>query len=170
MIALLRFLNIVEIIIQIFLRKEGRPVDTLQLRILLVAEPVRACNIQQLESFDFARGWDVRPAAEVSKLAGAINGNLFIGLGELLDEMALHEIAFFFKLCQSLIAWQKLPRIRNILLHQFLHFLFDLLDILRAERSGTVEVVEETAFRRRTMAELSLGKKLKHGSSEQMSG
>ena len=94
----------------------------------------------------------MRPAAEVGELASAINGNLFIGLGELLDEMALHEVAFFFELRQSLIARQKLARIRNILLHQFLHFLLDLFQVLRTERSGTVEVVKETALRRRTMA------------------
>src|SRR6476660_1017494 len=84
--------------------------------------------------------------------------------------MALHEVAFFFELGQSLIAWKKLPRIRNILLHQFLHFLFDLFQVLWAERRGTVEVVKETTVRRRAMAELRLGKKFQHGSSQQMSG
>ena len=111
----------------------------------------------------------MRPAAEVGEFAGAIDGNLFIGLGELLDEMALHEIAFFFEFCKSLIAWQKLSRIRNILLHQFLHFLFDLFQILRTEGRGTVEVIKETAVRRRTVAKLGLGKKFQHSSSQQMS-
>ena len=113
-------------------------------------------------------GWNVWAAAEIGEFAGAIDGNLFIGLGELLDEMALHEIAFFFELRQSLVAWQKLPRIRNVLLHQFLHLLFDLFQVLRAERRGTIEVVKETAVRRRTMAQLGLGKKFKHGSRQQV--
>ena len=170
MVAFFRLLNIVQVLVEIFFRKEGRPVNSLELRIFLVAEPVRAGNVQQLESLDLAGGWNMRPAAEVDEFAGAIDGNLFIGLGELLYEMAFHEIAFFFELRHSQIAGQELARIRNILLYQFLHFLFDLFQILRTEGRGTVEVIKETAVRRRTMAKLGLGKKFQHSSSQQMSG
>src|SRR5262249_59455246 len=118
---------------------------------------VRARNVQQLERFNFAGRRNVRPAAEVSELPGAVDGNLFIGLGELLDEMALHEIAFLLEFLEALLPWQKLARIRNVLLHQFLHLLFDLLQVLGSERSRTIEVVEETALSGRTVAKLGLG-------------
>ena len=101
---------------------------------------------------------NVRAAAEVGKFAGAIDRNLFIGLGELLDEMALHEVAFFFELFETLVARQKFARVGNVLLHQFLHLLFDLLEIFGSERSWAVEVVEESALGSGTMAKLGLGK------------
>ena len=89
----------------------------------------------------------MRTAAEIGELSGAVNRNLFIGLGELLDEMALHEVAFFFELLQALIARQKLARIGKILLHQLLHLLLDLLQIFGRERSRPVEVVEKSGLR-----------------------
>ena len=66
--------------------------------------------------------------------------------------MALHEVAFFFELRQSLIAWHKLARIGNVLLHEFLHFLFDFLEVLGSEGRRAIEIVEESALRSRAMS------------------
>ena len=110
----------------------------------------------------------MRPAAEVEKLAGLINRNLFIGLGELLDEVALHEVAFTLEALQAFIARQKFARIRQVLLHQFLHFLFDFLQVLGRERGRTVKVVKESALGRRPVAELGLRKQLEHRRRQQM--
>ncbi len=82
--------------------------------------------------------------------------------------MALHEIAFFFEFGQSLVARQKLARIGQVLLHQLLHFLFDLLQILGRKRSGPVEVVEESALGSRPVAKFGLGKKLEHRRRQQV--
>ena len=112
----------------------------------------------------------MRSAAEIGKLAGAIDRNLFIGLGELLDEMALHEVAFFFELLQSLLARQKLARVGNVLLHQFLHFLLDLFQVLRSKRSGTIEVVEKSGFRGGAVPELGFREKLQDRRRQKMSG
>ena len=100
----------------------------------------------------------MRTAAEVSELAGAVDGNLFIGLGELLDEMALHEVAFLFELLQALIAGQELARVRNVLLYQLLHLLFDLFQVLGGERRGTIEVIEKSALGGRAMPQLGFRK------------
>src|SRR5450432_504963 len=140
--------------VKVFFREEGSPVNSLQLLVLLVSQPVGARDVEQLECLDLPGRRNVRSAAEVGELAGAIDGNLFIGLGELLDEMALHEIAVFLKLGQPLVARQKLARIWNILLHQFLHLLFDLLQIFLRESRRTIEVVEKSVLRRRTMTQL----------------
>ena len=110
----------------------------------------------------------MRAAAKVGKFPGTINRNLFIGLGELLDEMALHEIALFFELCQTLIARQKLACIRNILLHQFLHLLLNLFQIVGSKWSRTIEIVEESALSRRPVPKLGLREKLQHRRSEKM--
>src|SRR5438105_13542049 len=104
---------------------------------------------------DLPRRRNMRPAAEVNELPRAVNRNLFIGLGELLDEMALHEVAFLFELRQPLVPRQKLPRIRNVLLHQLLHLLLDVWQILRRERRRTIKIVEEPALGRRTMPPLA---------------
>src|SRR5579863_1486678 len=97
-------------LVEVFLRKKGRPVNALQLLVLLIAQPVRTGNVEQLERLDLSGRRNVRAAAKIGELAGAIDGNLFIGLGELLDEMALHEIAVFLELGQPLIARQKFTR------------------------------------------------------------
>src|SRR5579872_2455263 len=110
----------------------------------------------------------MRPAAEIRELPRAINRNLFIGLGELLDEMALHEVAFFFELRQPLIPWQKLPGIRNVLLHEFLHLLLDLFEILRREWRRTIKVVKKSAVRRRPVPQLGLGEKFEHSRRKKM--
>src|SRR5579864_9141874 len=84
--------------------------------------------------------------------------------------MALHEIAFFFELRQALVARQKLARIGNVLLHEFLHLLFDLLQILRRKWSGTIEVVEKSSLGGWPVSELGLGEKFQHRRSQQMRG
>ena len=112
----------------------------------------------------------MRAAAEIDELSGAVDGNLFIGLGELLDEMALHEVAFFFELGEALVARKKLARIWNVLLHQFLHLLLDFFEILRSEGRGPVEIVKESALGRWTVTELGLGKKFEDRCGEQVRG
>ena len=144
MVALLGLFLLVEKIVEVFLREKRRPVNALQLRILLIAQPVGAGNVQQLERLDLPGRRDVRAAAEIQKLAGLVDRNLFIGLGELLDEVALHEVAFALELRQSFVARQKFARVGNVLLHQFLHLLLDLLQVFRRERRGTIEIVEES--------------------------
>src|SRR5689334_3164518 len=109
-------------------------------------------------------------AAEVGELAGAVERNLFIGLGELLDEMALHEVAFFFEFLKTLLTGEELARIRLVALHQFLHFLLDLFQVFRSERSRTIKIVKEAGFSGRTMAELGLRKKFQYGGGEQVRG
>src|ERR1700686_2106793 len=110
----------------------------------------------------------MRPAAKVKKLPRLINRNLFIGLDELLDEMAFHEVAFALELREPLIARQKFTRIRQVLLHQLLHLLFDLLQILGRERSLAIKVVEKSILSRRTMPQLRLRKKFEDSCGQQV--
>src|SRR5882762_1281354 len=112
----------------------------------------------------------MRTAAEVEKLASLVDRNLFIGLGELLDEMALHEIAFALELREPFLPRKKLARIRQILLDEFLHLLLDLFQVFRRKRSWAIEVVKESVFGRRTVSQLSFGKKFEHRRRQQMRG
>ena len=85
---------LVQVLVEIFLAEERGAVDALQLRILFLAQPVGAGDVEQLEGLDLSGRRNVRAAAEVDELAGLVKRNLFVGLGELLDEVALHEVAF----------------------------------------------------------------------------
>ena len=49
-------------------------------------------------------------------------------------------------------------RVRDVLLHEFVHLLFDFGEVFGRERSGAVEVVEESTLGRGTVAELGLRK------------
>src|SRR5258708_1396666 len=85
-VTLLRFFYLLQVSVEIFLRKKRRSVNALQLLILFIPQPVRARNVKQLERLDLSGGRNVRAAAEIRELAGAVDRNFFIGLGELLDE------------------------------------------------------------------------------------
>ena len=104
----------------------------------------------------------MRATAEILKLAGAINGDLLIGRGELLNEMTLHEVAFGLEALQAFAARQKFAGIGQIALYQFLHLLLDLFQIFGIERSGPIEVIEKSAIGGRAVAELGFGKQLQH--------
>src|SRR5260370_41444419 len=108
------------------------------------------------------------PAAEIEKLAGLVNRNFFIGPRELLNEVALHEVAFTLEALQAFIPRQKLARIRQVLLHQFLHLLFDFFQVLGRKRRRTIKVVKESALSGRAGAELGLRKKVQPRPPPQM--
>src|SRR5579871_6239237 len=146
MVAFLGFFQAVQVGIEVFLRKERSSVDALELGIFFVAQPVSSGNVEQLERLNFSSRRNMRPAAEIEKFAGFINGNLFIGLGELLDEMALHEVAVVLEFGESFLARTKFTRVRNVLLDEFLHFGFDFLQVFGRKRSGTIEIVEKSGF------------------------
>ena len=57
----LRFQKIVEV----FLGEKGRPVNPLELGVLLVSQPIGAGNIQEFESLDLPGRRNVRAPAEV---------------------------------------------------------------------------------------------------------
>src|SRR6185369_662515 len=110
----------------------------------------------------------MRTTAEVEELTGFIDRNLFIGLRELLDEVTLHEISFGLETRKPLLVRQEFTRIRQVLLHQFLHLLLDLLKVLRREWSWAIKVVKEPVFSGRSVSKFRFWKELQHGSRQQM--
>ena len=68
MIAFPRFFEPRQILIELFLTEEGRSVNALQLRIVLVAFPIGSGDRHQLERLQFLSGRYVRAAAEVNKV------------------------------------------------------------------------------------------------------
>jgi len=72
MVPLLRFLLLLQPGVQVLLVEERRSVDALQLRIAVVAAPVRPRDVEQLDDTDLARRRGVRPEAEVDPVAVAV--------------------------------------------------------------------------------------------------
>ena len=168
MVALLGLFELVEVVVEVLLGEERGAVDALQLRVLLVAEPIGAGDVEQLERLDAPGRRNVRPTAEVGELAGLVDGDFLVGRGELLDEVALHEVAFRLKALQAFLAGQELAGVGQVLPGQLLHLLLDGCEVLGGEGLFAIEVVEEAALGRRAVAELGLGKQFEHGSRHEV--
>src|SRR5262249_30987090 len=93
-VALPGFFDGVQVLFQVLLVEERGAVDALELRILLVAQPVSAGDAQELEGLDAPGGGHMRAAAEIDEPAIAVDGDRLARPGELLDEVHLHEVAF----------------------------------------------------------------------------
>ena len=91
MVALLRFFELVEVLVEFFFGEPGRAVDALQLLVLLVALPVRAGDREQFERLDFRGVGNVRAAAEIDELrAERVFGEDIVGA--FFDELDLHRL------------------------------------------------------------------------------
>src|ERR1017187_209865 len=87
MIALGCFLKTGKVSVQIFLGEERSPVDSLQLRILFVAQPISAGQSGDLDRLHTGGGGHMRAAAKIDKLAIAIKADLRAGYSELGHEV-----------------------------------------------------------------------------------
>ncbi|CAB4788339.1 unannotated protein [freshwater metagenome] len=82
MVALLRFGNLVEMPLEIFLGGPRGSVDALQHRVLLTPPPIRGGGAHQFKGRDVTSGRKVRSAAEVAPETSAIFVDVVIN-GEL---------------------------------------------------------------------------------------
>src|SRR4029077_4164171 len=92
-VALLRFLDLLEISVEFFLLGERRAVDAGQHRVVAVAAPIGAGHLLQLEGVaDLAGRGHVRTAAEVEPVALLVNLELLAGRN-LIDQLDLEVLA-----------------------------------------------------------------------------
>src|SRR6476659_11490681 len=89
MVARFRLLERSEVRLEVALVVERRAVDPGQLRVLLVAAPVRAGQARQLHRLDRRGVLEVRPAAEVGELALRIQRDVALGGVDELDLVGL---------------------------------------------------------------------------------
>ena len=75
-----------EVGVEILRVEEGGAIDALKLLVLLVAEPVGACDRHDLEGLDAARGRDVRATAEIGEVAVFVERDGLTGVGELFED------------------------------------------------------------------------------------
>src|ERR1700759_2712124 len=104
----------------------------------------------------------MRAAAEIDEPAVAIERYLLTGLGELLDEVNLHEIAVFCVVLQAHLARLNFTEELFIARDYLGHLRFDRQEILVAEGFLAIDVVEESGVGCRPMTELRLGEQLEN--------
>ena len=95
-IALLRFLLLMQVLLEIVFLEEGGPVDALHRLVVRVALPVRVRHGQQLERPQVPGRRHVRPDAEVDERVAVLDrvaGDLGLTFGLLLDELDLERLA-----------------------------------------------------------------------------
>ena len=88
-VARARLLEPLEVRVEVGLREERRAVDPRQLRVLLVAAPVRAGEARQLDRLDRRRVLQVRAAAEVGEVALRVERDVALGRVHELDLVRL---------------------------------------------------------------------------------
>jgi hypothetical protein len=88
-VALLGLFQHVQVGVLVFLLGPGGAVDALQLFVAVVAAPVGAGHLHQLEDLQLAGGRHVRAAAQVGEIAFAIQRHLLVGRNGL-DDSALY--------------------------------------------------------------------------------
>jgi hypothetical protein len=78
-----------EVCVEVGLREESGAVDPGQLRVVLVAAPVRAGEARELDRLDRLRVLQVRSATEVGEVALRVEGDVPLGRVDELDLVVL---------------------------------------------------------------------------------
>src|SRR5947207_10183821 len=150
MIALLRFLEHREVIIELLFCFERRAVNSLQLRIVFVAFIIRACHVGEFERADVSRAHDVRSGAKIDEVTAAIERDFLVGRNVLNN--VEREFAWLWSLaqCGKTSFSSKLERFiarnlhaleRMVRLDLLLHLSLDFLEILRRNAVRKIDVV-----------------------------
>ncbi len=154
-VALLGFFQPLQMLVELRLRGERRPVHALELRVALVTAPVGARERQDLEGLDVAGRLHVRAAAEIDEVAVLEVRDLF-PFRDRFDDLDLVLLAARAKPLDRLGARDDVSLERQVLRDDLAHLLFDARGVLGRERLG-VEVVIEAGLDRRTDRHLGAG-------------
>ncbi len=170
-VALLRFLDLREVGLQILVGEKRGAVDALHRLVARVAFPVGARRAQQLERLQLAGRRHVRPDAEVDEgvlVLDGVAGHLGLAFGLLVDQLHLQRLAALREKCLRVLTRPHLALIDEILLRQLLHLLLDRVEVLRDERTIDHEVVEKAFVGGGTDPALRVRKEIDHRRREQM--
>ena len=171
MIALLRFLDLREVRLQLLVRGERRPVDALHRRVARISLPVGVRRAQELERLELVRARHVRADAEVDErllVLDRVAGDFLLTFRLLVDQLHLQRLAAVSEERLCLVARPHLALIGQILLRELAHLVLDAVEILGHERPIDDEVVEEAFVSRRPDAALRAGKEIRDRGRHQM--
>jgi len=157
MVALLGFLDAMEVILQVLVGKEDRAVDALELGVLGIAAPVGARHLRELERLaELARRGQMRAQAHVEPVTLPVNRDHLV-LGQFVDPLRLEALAVLLEVVFDLRAVPYRAHDRQVAVDNLGHALLDLGEVLRREGLGAHEVVVEPVLRRRTERDLRAG-------------
>ncbi len=170
-VALLRFLDPLQVRLQVRLAQERGAVDALHRLVLRIPLPVGVRRAQELERLEPTGRGHVGADAEIDERVAVLDGvagDLGLPGGLLFDELNLQRLAVGREELRGLLARPHLPLVRQILRGQLLHLLLDRLEVLRHERPVDDEVVEEPLVGRRTDPALRAWKEVRDGGGHEV--
>lgn len=154
MVSLRQLLLLLQVLVKLRLLREGNCINTLQIVILLLAQPVSRGIFSDLETLDPVGRGQVGPSAEIDQIPAAIGRGEPV-LGDLvLDELLLEGIVSEKLECFGL--GQQNPFVLLLLLSVSSDLLLDAFEIrLRDSVVSDEGIIEETLVERRTVAQPS---------------
>ena len=156
-VALFRFLELLEIGVELFLLGESGTVDARQHLAVGIAAPIGAGNLHQLERVaDLAGRGHVRAAAQIEPVALLVDFQLLI-FGDGVDQLDLEGLALVAKYLLRLVARPDFLGERFVAGDDLAHLLFDGVEILRRERLVAEEIVIEAVVDHRPDGDLRAG-------------
>jgi hypothetical protein len=166
-VALPRLLEPLQVCVEVVLRVERGAVDPRQLRVVLVAAPVRAGDPRQLDRLDRARVLEMRPFAEVGEVALRVEGDRALGG---VNELDLVRLPFRLEPPPGFVRGNLLAPPAPPFVELASQLGLDRGEVLFADRLGELEVVVEAVLGRRADRELDVRVETAHRLREQVRG
>ncbi len=171
MVALLHLLELREVRVERLLVEERRPVDALEHRVLRVAAPVRAGDVEELHHADAAGRGAVRAEAEVHPVAVPVEREgLRAAGGDVLHDLDLVLLAELLEERERVRHRDLVADERQVPRDLLVGRLLDLLEVLRGERRLAREVVVEAVLDRGADGDLRAGVELLDHAREDVGG
>ena len=168
MVPLLGLLELLQMGVELLPVGERRPVDPLQLLVLLRSLPVRAGEGEHLERLHAAGGGEMRTGAKIHEIILAVAGDDLPAF--FFDQLGLQVVTDRFEVGEGLLLRHLHAADREILRRNFPHLRLDLFEILGRKRLRSLKIVEEPILGRRTDADFDLREQRLDGVSHQMGG
>ena len=169
MVTLFRFLQHVDVRIELGLFVPGRAVDTRQHGVVRIAAPIGAGHLHQLEGIaDLPGRGHVRTAAQIEPVTLRVDLEV-LPLGNGVDQLDLVGLALVAKHFFGLLAAPDFLRERPVALDDLAHLFLDDGKVFRRERLVAGEIVIEAVFDHGADRHLRAGPKFLHGFGQHMS-
>ena len=165
MVAGAGLLEPLEVRVEVGLRVEGGPVDARELRVLLVAAPVRAGEPRELQRLDRRGVLEVRAAAEIREVPLRVERDRAVGL---LRELDLVRLVLGLEARDRVQERGLLARPRAALRDLTPDLLLDRGEVVLGDRLGELEVVVEAVGDRRPDRDLHARVEAEDGLGEQV--
>ena len=153
----LGFLKPEEVLVEFVLAGPGGAVDALQLGVALVAAPIGARHVHQLECLSETTGrGQMRAGAQIDKIALTIDADLF-GFRYLADVLGLVDLTDRAEIGNRGVPVPDLAGDGLVAAHDLVHPRLDFFEILRCEGLAAGEIVIKAGLRSRAEGDLSIG-------------